>query len=92
MRWLVYIVICRDDTLYTGITNDLPRRLRAHDAGAGARYTRGRGPVRLLHCERFASKGAALRREAALKRLPAPRKRALARLTATAARLARTVG
>jgi putative endonuclease len=68
-RWLVYIVRCRDGSLYTGITNDLPRRLAAHAAGRASRYTRSRLPVTLIHTEPQASKSAALKREAAIKRL-----------------------
>lgn len=76
--WRVYLVECADGTLYCGVTNDLPRRLAQHDAGRGARYTRGRGPVRLAWSEAAASKGAALRREAQVKRLPRGAKLALA--------------
>lgn len=67
--WVLYIVECRDGSLYTGITNDLSRRLAAHDAGTGARYTRGRGPVRLRYRELCGDRGAASRRERAVKRL-----------------------
>jgi putative endonuclease len=69
LTWIVYIVRCADGTLYTGITNDLARRIAMHDAGRGARYTRGRGPVVVVHTESCGSKGEALRREAALRRL-----------------------
>lgn len=68
-RWLVYILRCRDGSLYTGITNDLPRRLAAHAAGTGARYTRGRLPVALAYLEPQPSRSHALRREASLKKL-----------------------
>lgn len=68
--WVVYMLRCRDGTLYTGVTNDLGRRLRAHAAGRGGAYTRVRGPVRLVYVEGQAGRGAAQRREAALKRLP----------------------
>jgi predicted GIY-YIG superfamily endonuclease len=67
--WLVYIVRCRDGSFYTGITNDLERRLKAHDAGKASRYTRGRLPVRLAYTETQPTKSAALKREAAIKRL-----------------------
>lgn len=60
---------CRDGTLYTGATIDLARRLARHSAGRGARYTRSRLPVVLVHAEPAQDRGAALRREAALKRL-----------------------
>lgn len=68
-RWSVYIVKCRDGTLYTGITNDLAHRIDAHNCGIGCRYTRGRRPVRLLYVEEFPNRSSALRREARLKRL-----------------------
>jgi len=67
--WYVYILRCGDGTLYTGITDDIPRRLAAHRAGKGAKYTRGRGPLELVYQERVPDKSAALRREAAIKRL-----------------------
>ena len=68
-RWLVYVLRCADDSLYTGITNDLARRLEAHAAGRASKYTRSRLPVRLVHSEPQASQSAALKREAAVKRL-----------------------
>ncbi len=68
--WHVYILRCADDTLYTGITTDLARRLRQHNQSpAGARYTRARRPVELVYSETLASKGDALRREHAIKQL-----------------------
>lgn len=77
MSWSVYVLRCRDGSLYTGITNDLPRRLRAHRAGRGAAYTRSRLPLRLIYVEQRRTKGAALRREAAIKRLPRRQKLSL---------------
>jgi putative endonuclease len=68
--WRVYMLRCRDGSLYTGATNDLTRRLAAHAAGRGGRYTRSRLPVVLRWSEPARGRGAALRREAALKRLP----------------------
>lgn len=68
-EWTVYILQCGDGTLYTGITDDLPRRLKAHREGKGAKYTRGRGPLTLCYQETSPDKGAALRRELELKRL-----------------------
>jgi len=68
-RWLVYVLRCRDGSLYTGITNDLPKRLKAHAAGKASKYTRSRLPVRLAYSEPQRSKSAALKREAAIKRL-----------------------
>lgn len=68
-NWTVYILECADGTLYTGITDDLERRLKAHESGKGAKYTRGRGPLILRYQEELPDKGAALKRECALKRL-----------------------
>ena len=67
---VVYILKCADGTLYTGWTTDLERRLQAHNSGRGARYTRGRGPVRLAYREEQSDRSAAQRREAAIRRLP----------------------
>jgi putative endonuclease len=75
--WNVYILRCRDGSLYTGTTNDLVRRLEQHAAGKGSRYTRSRLPVRLVYEEHAKNRGAALRREAALKRLTRAAKLAL---------------
>ena len=77
MSWWVYVLECRDGTLYTGCTDDIPRRLEAHNAGRGAKYTRGRGPVTLRYREETLDKPAALRREAAIKRLSRTGKQAL---------------
>jgi putative endonuclease len=77
--WTVYILACADGSLYTGITNDLPHRLAAHAAGTASRYTRSRLPVRLAHQEAAPDRAAALRREAAIKRLSRPQKLALCR-------------
>src|SRR5207245_732002 len=68
--WCVYLLRCADGTLYTGITTDLHKRLAAHARGRGARYTRGRAPLTLLHAEPACTRSAALRREHELKRLP----------------------
>lgn len=67
MPWSVYILECGDGTLYTGIATDVRRRLAQHRAGVGAKYTRGRGPLRLVCAERFRTRGKALRREAEVK-------------------------
>ena len=75
--WTVYILECGDGTLYTGITDDLERRLKAHSEGKGAKYTRGRGPLILRHREELADKGAALKREYAIKQLSKAEKVAL---------------
>lgn len=64
-----YILLCADGTLYTGWTNDIEKRLAAHNAGRGAKYTRGRRPVTLLYSEACATKSEAMSREAAIKKL-----------------------
>jgi putative endonuclease len=78
MAWVCYLLECADGTLYTGISNDLPRRLGQHARGVASKYTRSRLPVRLRWCQRHRDRGAALRREAAIKRLPRAGKLALA--------------
>ncbi len=69
MQFYVYILRCADDTLYTGYTNDLPHRVRMHNEGKGAKYTRARRPVELAYHEVWEDKSGALRREAAIKKL-----------------------
>ncbi len=83
--WAVYVLRCGDGTLYTGATSDLDRRLAQHRAGRGARYTRSRLPVKLAYWERARDRGAALRREAALTRLPRVEKLRLVRRRRAAA-------
>jgi putative endonuclease len=73
----VYIVRCRDGTLYTGYTTDLDRRIAVHNRGKGARYTRARLPVELVFCEEYRTKSEAMRREAEIKRMPRWEKAAL---------------
>jgi len=65
----VYVLSCADDTLYTGYTTDVARRVAEHDAGEGAKYTRGRTPVEPVHVERFETKSAAMSREHEIKQL-----------------------
>ena len=77
MGYLVYILRCGDGTLYTGMTDDPDRRLQAHQSGRGAKYTRSRLPVELVCQEAVPDRSAALRREAAIKRLDRRRKLAL---------------
>jgi len=77
VTWTVYLLRCRDGSLYTGITNNLPLRLRRHTEGTASAYTRSRRPLRLVYEERQPSRSAAQRREAALKRLPRVAKLAL---------------
>ena len=69
MQYWVYMVRCADDTLYTGITDNLECRIKTHNSGKGAKYTRGRGPVVLVYQEACADKPEALRRELAIKQL-----------------------
>lgn len=68
-KWLVYILECKDATLYTGITDNLEKRIAAHNCGRGAKYTRGRGPLQLRYVEEYDNHSQALRREIAIKRL-----------------------
>lgn len=75
--WYVYLIECRDGSVYTGIATDVARRYAEHAAGKGARYTRSRPPVRLLASFEYPDRGAASRAEYAIKQLPAARKRAL---------------
>jgi putative endonuclease len=74
VTWSVYMLRCGDGSLYTGVTNDLDRRIAAHSRGTGAAYTRSRLPVALVFQEWAPDRGAALRREAALKQLPRAKK------------------
>ena len=76
-RWWVYVLRCADGTLYTGITTDVERRQREHNAGTASKYTRSRRPVVVVYRERRRDRGAALRREAAIKALSRPAKEAL---------------
>jgi putative endonuclease len=77
--WFVYLLRCADDSLYTGVSTDVARRVDEHNAGAplGARYTRGRRPVRLVYQESVATRGEALRRERAIKAMDRAAKLAL---------------
>ncbi|MEK9155465.1 MAG: GIY-YIG nuclease family protein [Patescibacteria group bacterium] len=75
--WLLYILRCADDTLYTGITTDLRGRLAKHNSGKGAKYTRGRGPVEVVWHQRCASEGDAKRWEMEIKRLSKKQKEEL---------------
>jgi putative endonuclease len=67
--WYVYIIQCKDDKLYTGITTDIDRRMVEHNAGKGGRFTRFRTPVKLVYSQEAASRSAALKREAGIKKL-----------------------
>jgi len=70
----LYIVQCRDGTLYTGTARDVEARINLHNSGKGARYTRGRRPVKLFYSEKFGTAGEALRREHEIKKWPRSRK------------------
>jgi putative endonuclease len=74
--WVVYLLECCDGSLYTGITNQLDKRLETHNAGLGAKYTRGRLPVKLLEFKWVENHSAALKLEAQIKKLPKLKKRA----------------
>lgn len=73
----VYIIECRDGSFYTGWTNDIDSRLEAHNHGTGAKYTRGRLPVKLVYIEYVEDKSAGLKREIAIKKLSKAQKKAL---------------
>lgn len=68
-EWVVYILKCNDKSLYTGITNNLDRRIAQHEAGKGAKYTKGRGPFLLVYAEYFHSRANASKRERFIKSL-----------------------
>lgn len=69
MKNVTYILKCNDNSLYTGWTNDITHRLKMHNEGKGAKYTRGRGPIELVYLEEFETKQEAMSREAKIKRL-----------------------
>ena len=83
-EWHVYMLRCVDDTLYTGVATDLAARVATHNAGQGAKYTRGRRPVVLVYQETAVDRAAAQRREAEIKRLRVEVKRQLVRLQSDA--------
>ena len=87
--WFVYIARCSDDTVYVGIARDVTARIARHDAGKGARYTRGRTPLRVLATRRCRTQGDALRLEQALKGLGRDQKFAVAGSRGKLARLAK---
>lgn len=79
-EWVLYILECKDGTLYTGITDNLNRRLACHRAGKGAKYTRGRAPLTLRYKETCQDHSQALRREIAVKAMSREEKQKLCRL------------
>lgn len=84
-KWFVYILLCGDQTLYCGISDDVQRRLETHRSGKGAKYTRGRGPLELVYTEECESYSAVLKREYAIKQLPRSEKVKLIEAYKTAA-------
>ena len=84
-KLFVYLLLCRDQTLYCGITDDVQRRLEMHRSGKGAKYTRGRGPLELVYTEECESYSSALKREYAIKQLPRSEKLKLIEAYKTAA-------
>jgi len=81
MSWCVYILECADQTLYTGITNNLERRIAMHENGTGAKYTKGRGPFRLLYDEICENRSVASKREYEIKKMSRAEKFALTTLS-----------
>lgn len=77
--WFVYILRCSDGSYYTGITNSVAKRLKKHNTGNGAKYTKGRRPVALVYRERRASRSSALKRERQIKKWKRPDKEKLVR-------------
>jgi putative endonuclease len=91
VSWSVYLARCADASLYCGIARDVAARIAAHDAGTGARYTRGRGPLTVIAVRRCRDKGIALSIEHAIKQLPRAEKLALAEAPARLGAIARGV-
>ena len=77
MNWQVYIILCTDDSLYTGITTDLQRRFEQHSSGRGAKYFRGRRPLEVVYREDGHSRSSASRRELEIKKMERPAKLSL---------------
>ena len=77
MIWYVYIIECKDNSLYTGITNNLSKRLEVHNSGKGAKYTKTRLPVKLVYKEIYGTKEESLKRESEIKKLKRREKLAL---------------
>tara|TARA_Y100000590_G_scaffold90669_2_gene102284 strand:+ start:6928 stop:7167 length:240 start_codon:yes stop_codon:yes gene_type:complete len=77
LNWFVYILKCSDDSLYTGITNNIDKRLLAHEEGKGAKYTKGRGPFKIVYKKKFKSRSEATIREMEIKKLNAKEKKKL---------------
>ena len=78
MNWVVYVLKCGDGSLYTGITNNLAKRILAHEQGSGAKYTKGRAPFSIIYKERYKNRSDATKRELEIKKLSRQEKVALA--------------
>ena len=78
-HWYLYILECSDGTYYTGITTDIPRRIQAHEDGKGAKYTKGRAPLKLIYSEECTDRSSASKRELQVKALAKEEKIALIR-------------
>lgn len=74
MSWSLYLLLCQDGSFYTGISNRLDERIAAHNRGEGAKYTRGRLPVKLLKTQNYPDRSSASKAEAAVKKLPKSKK------------------
>lgn len=77
--WFVYILLCEDNSLYTGSTNDLEKRFKAHKEGKGGKYTRSHKPIKIVYSEKYETKSAALKREIGIKSLSRAEKLKLAK-------------
>jgi putative endonuclease len=80
MEWCVYMLLCDDNTIYTGITNDLKKRFENHISGKGAKYLRGRKPLEIVYTENFQNRSMATKREMEIKKLNRREKEALIKL------------
>tara|TARA_B100002019_G_C21112784_1_gene519302 strand:+ start:342 stop:587 length:246 start_codon:yes stop_codon:yes gene_type:complete len=80
MEWCVYMLLCDDNTIYTGITNDLKKRFENHISGKGAKYLRGRKPLEIVYTENFQNRSMATKREIEIKKLNRRKKEALIKL------------
>ena len=77
MNWLVYMLKCSDNSIYTGITNNLEKRLKKHESGGGAKYIRGRLPIKLIYKESFINRSEATKRELFIKKMSKKEKKVL---------------
>ena len=80
MEWCVYMLLCDDNTIYTGITNDLKKRFENHISGKGAKYLRGRKPLEIVYTENFQNRSMATKREMEIKKLNRRKKEALIKI------------